>query len=51
MLFIKKDNTVEGHISYISLKSNGKVLLNKLSTHENMAGLAQAIETTLTVVG
>jgi hypothetical protein len=51
VLFTKKDNKVEGHISYISVKSNGKVLLNKISTHDNMAGLVQAIETILTVVG
>ncbi|KLU92137.1 hypothetical protein MAPG_11084 [Magnaporthiopsis poae ATCC 64411] len=47
MSFTKKDKTVEGHIRYISVKSNGKVLLDKLSTHDNMAGLVSAIDAAL----
>ncbi|KAM0246381.1 hypothetical protein ACHAQJ_010252 [Trichoderma viride] len=43
MSFEKKDKTVEGHINYISVKSKGEVLLDKLSTHDNMIGLVSAI--------
>ncbi|KAL6791089.1 hypothetical protein J3E68DRAFT_411905 [Trichoderma sp. SZMC 28012] len=51
MSFTKKDKTAEGHTRYISVKSNGKVLLDKLSTHANMQGLVDAINATLTVAG
>ncbi|KAL8364673.1 hypothetical protein RB595_003787 [Gaeumannomyces hyphopodioides] len=47
MSFTKKGKTVEDHTRCISVKSNGKVLLNKLSTHDNMAGLVAAINNAL----
>lgn len=47
MSFEKRDKTIEGHIKYISVKSNGKVLLDKLSTHDNMVGLISAINAVL----
>ncbi|EFX06181.1 hypothetical protein CMQ_6502 [Grosmannia clavigera kw1407] len=50
MSFTKKDKTGEGHTRYISVKSNDKVVLDKLSTHDDMAGLVNAIKVTLIVV-
>jgi hypothetical protein len=49
MTFEKKDETLEGHTRYISVKSNGTVTLDKLSTHPNMDDLVQAIKTAQTV--
>ncbi|KAF3762122.1 hypothetical protein M406DRAFT_53353 [Cryphonectria parasitica EP155] len=49
MSFDKKDHTVEGHTRYISVKSGDKVLLDKLSTHDNMAGLVAAIDLALDI--
>lgn len=49
--FTKKDKTNEGHTRYISVKSNGQVLLDNLSTHDNMAGLVAAIDAVLAVEG
>ncbi|KAM3473215.1 hypothetical protein MY5147_004891 [Beauveria neobassiana] len=40
----KKDRTLEGHTRYISVKAGGKVYLDKLSTHENMQGLADVVD-------
>ncbi|KAI0124441.1 hypothetical protein F4776DRAFT_672371 [Hypoxylon sp. NC0597] len=31
-----RSKSIEGHTRYISVKSHGKVLLDKLSTHNNM---------------
>ncbi|POS73689.1 hypothetical protein DHEL01_v207920 [Diaporthe helianthi] len=54
-----KPHSVEGHTRYISVKSRGQLLLNRMSTHDNMAELvavidaietAQAKETSSTVV-
>ncbi|KAI1086557.1 hypothetical protein F5B19DRAFT_131114 [Rostrohypoxylon terebratum] len=50
MSFTKKDHTVEGHTCSISVKSNSEVLLTKLSTHDNIAGLVTAINAVLAVV-
>ncbi|KAL8346720.1 hypothetical protein RB598_000557 [Gaeumannomyces tritici] len=47
MSFTKKGKTVEGHTRYISVSSGDQVLLNRLSTHDNMAGLVSAINLAL----
>ncbi|PYI25432.1 hypothetical protein BP00DRAFT_499496 [Aspergillus indologenus CBS 114.80] len=47
MSFTNKGHTVEGHTRYISVKSNGEVLLDRLPTHDNMAGLLSAINAAL----
>lgn len=44
-----KDHSVEGHIKYISVEHEGKVLLDKMSTHDNMEGLVTAINAVLAV--
>ncbi|QSZ31612.1 hypothetical protein DSL72_001179 [Monilinia vaccinii-corymbosi] len=44
-----KSKSTEGHTRKISVKSKGKVLLDGLSTHERMEGLAAAIEAILAV--
>ncbi|KAK3983955.1 hypothetical protein QBC44DRAFT_253952 [Cladorrhinum sp. PSN332] len=41
--FTKKDRTTEGHTKVISVEKDGKILLDNLSTHDNMIGLVQAI--------
>ncbi|KAI1213155.1 uncharacterized protein F4807DRAFT_457240 [Annulohypoxylon truncatum] len=46
-----RSKSVEGHIRYISVKSHGNVLLDKLSTHDNMEGLVTVIEALLNVLG
>lgn len=51
MSFTKKESTVEGHICCISVKSDGKLVLDRLSTHGNMEGLVNAINIALTVAG
>ncbi|KAB8228987.1 uncharacterized protein BDW43DRAFT_303430 [Aspergillus alliaceus] len=45
MEFISKPNSVEGHTRYISVKSKGNVILNKLSTHDNMDELVTVVKT------
>lgn len=42
--FTKKDKTIEGHTKYIYVRSNGEDLLSGYSTHDNMAGLIDAIK-------
>lgn len=46
-----KSKSIEGHTRYISVKSHGIVLLDKLSTHDNMEELAIAIEAILAALG
>ncbi|EJP62351.1 hypothetical protein CRV24_003703 [Beauveria bassiana] len=44
MVFDDKSHSVEGHTRSISVKDwNGKVTLNKLSTHSNMDSLARVV--------
>lgn len=45
-----KTKSVEGHIRSISVKSHGEIILDKLSTHDNMEGLIATIETIQAVV-
>lgn len=40
----RKPKSIEGHTKYISVISKGKVTLDKLSTHDNMQGFIDAIE-------
>ncbi|OTA98718.1 hypothetical protein M426DRAFT_47529, partial [Hypoxylon sp. CI-4A] len=39
-----RSKTIEGHTRYISVKSKGVVILDKLPTHDNMGGLVVAVE-------
>ncbi|KAM3450544.1 hypothetical protein MY3296_006007 [Beauveria thailandica] len=44
MTFEDKPHSVEGHVRYISVKDwNGRVILDKLSTHDSMDSLARAV--------
>ncbi|KAI1654728.1 hypothetical protein F4813DRAFT_392483 [Daldinia decipiens] len=43
MIFTDKPKTVEGHTASISVSAGGILYLDKLSTHENMAGLCKAV--------
>ncbi|KAM3429056.1 hypothetical protein MY4824_008479 [Beauveria thailandica] len=44
MTFENKAHSVEGHVRYISVKDwNGKLLLDKLSTHDSMDSLARVV--------
>lgn len=47
IIFTKKDRTLEGHTRYISVKSNGETILDRLSTHPNMDDMITAINTAL----
>lgn len=47
----KQDHTVEGHTRYISVKSGGNLLLDKLSTYGNMGSLVVAINAVLAIDG
>ncbi|KAI5810961.1 hypothetical protein DFH27DRAFT_530557 [Peziza echinospora] len=51
MAFTKKDKTVEGHTKYITVKAKGKVVLDKLNTHDNMHDLAVAVQAIVDVLG
>ncbi|KAI1123214.1 hypothetical protein F5Y10DRAFT_57645 [Nemania abortiva] len=42
-----RDHSVEGHIAYISVKRGNQTYLNKLSTHDNMTGLRDAVKKAL----
>ncbi|KAJ2898376.1 hypothetical protein MKZ38_003967 [Zalerion maritima] len=42
-----KPHTIEGHISTITISKGGTVYLDKLSTHDNMTGLRDAINAAL----
>ncbi|OAA51639.1 hypothetical protein NOR_00232 [Metarhizium rileyi] len=44
MILVPKEKSVEGHTRYISIRdSNGNLVLDKLSTHNNMEGLVAAV--------
>ena len=44
MTFSSKGHSVEGHVRVISVKGwDGTLLLDKLSTHDNMDSLARAV--------
>ncbi|OAA35819.1 hypothetical protein ISF_09977 [Cordyceps fumosorosea ARSEF 2679] len=44
MSFERKSHSVEGHVRYISVKGwNGKLILDKLSTHDSMDSLARVV--------
>ncbi|KAH6603623.1 hypothetical protein Trco_008398 [Trichoderma cornu-damae] len=47
LILMDKPHSVEGHTYYISVSANNHVYLDKLSTHENMVGLVQAIDDVL----
>ncbi|KAJ2966566.1 hypothetical protein NQ176_g10089 [Zarea fungicola] len=49
ILFEPKSHTVEGHTRSISVSSFGQVLLDRLSTHDNMEGLVIAINAVLAI--
>ncbi|KAI8155502.1 hypothetical protein K4K49_007297 [Colletotrichum sp. SAR 10_70] len=39
----KKSHSLEGHIRYISVIHHGRLILNKLPTHDSMEGLVKAV--------
>ncbi|KAI3339348.1 hypothetical protein F4824DRAFT_498613 [Ustulina deusta] len=43
MIIMDKPHTVEGHTADISISAGDTVYLDKLSTHNNMAGLCKAV--------
>ncbi|GAP82536.1 putative nuclear RNA binding protein [Rosellinia necatrix] len=43
IILMDKPPTTEGHTAYISVSAHGTVYLNRLNTHQNMAGLCEAI--------
>ncbi|KAK2612585.1 hypothetical protein QQS21_001356 [Conoideocrella luteorostrata] len=43
----EKPHTVEGHIATITIKKGDTVYLDKLSTHDNMRGLRDAVRKAL----
>ncbi|KAK5988381.1 hypothetical protein PT974_12533 [Cladobotryum mycophilum] len=47
LIVMPKPHSVEGHTYYISVSANGRVYLDKLSTHDNMVSLSQAISDVL----
>ncbi|KAI1802992.1 hypothetical protein F4811DRAFT_526656 [Daldinia bambusicola] len=46
-----KSKTVEGHTRCISVKSKGEIILDRLSTHNNMTGLVTVITAILSIEG
>ncbi|KAL7943900.1 hypothetical protein V8C42DRAFT_327131 [Trichoderma barbatum] len=44
---MSKPHSVEGHTYTISVSAHGRVYLDKLSTHDNMVGLVQAVNDAL----
>ncbi|RMJ05297.1 hypothetical protein BHE90_014269 [Fusarium euwallaceae] len=51
MRFERRNNTNEGHTRSISLRVDGRVVLNKLSTHDSMDGFVIAVNTARAVAG
>ncbi|KAM0429249.1 hypothetical protein ACHAPT_006463 [Fusarium lateritium] len=51
MRFERKSNSREGHTRSISIRSNGRIVLDKLSTHDNMDGFVIAVNTARAVAG
>ncbi|KAI1161616.1 hypothetical protein F5B18DRAFT_430567 [Nemania serpens] len=43
IILMEKPHSVEGHTAYISVSAGGTVYLDKLNTHDNMAGLCEAV--------
>ncbi|PWY80164.1 hypothetical protein BO83DRAFT_435191 [Aspergillus eucalypticola CBS 122712] len=52
LLLEPKEHSVEGHVRYISVRDwNGGILLDKLSTHDNMDSLARAVSQAIAGAG